>query len=50
MGIGEGEIHDAAENIGDEIEFEEQVQGNKDEEKAEQDNDKNKEEENDIEM
>jgi hypothetical protein len=44
MGIGEGEIHDAAQNIGDEIEFEEQVQGNKDEEKAEQDQNKDNKE------
>ena len=49
MGIGEGEVHEGAENVGDEIEFEEQVMGHKDEEKNENNNAGNKEE-NDIEM
>lgn len=30
MGIGEGDVADGAENVGEEIEFEEQVLGNKD--------------------
>jgi hypothetical protein len=42
MGIGEGEAHDAAQNVGDEIEFEEQVMGHKDEQKNEDKNAGNK--------
>lgn len=38
MGIGEGEAHEGAENVGDQIEYEEQVLGHKDEEKNEDDN------------
>ena len=46
--MGEGSVHDEAENMGDEIDYEEQVMGHKDEEKHEGDGGKKEEE--DIEM
>lgn len=50
MGLGEADADKEAENIADEIEFEEQLQGLKGEKEANQDNIDDKDKEKDFEM